>query len=113
MRSAGADRSLALAVLAEELQGLRERFEEITALTDTGERNAHIHDLMRTLDRYIRLEAEVFLSVLTRTGFDDAGGRRGHKESVAYLDRASGRGGFDCTVARATHCFRCACPASA
>lgn len=92
MSSERPERPLALAVLEEELRSLASDFDRVAALTDTGERAARTVDLLRALDRYLRLEAEVLLPVLERTGFDAGPVRRSHAEVRAMIGQAEFRG---------------------
>jgi len=89
VRSERPDRALPLAVLAEELQVLDSAFEQVAAATELGERRARAEDLLRSLDRYIRLETEVLLPVLARTGLDAAAVHRSHDELRALAAQAA------------------------
>jgi hypothetical protein len=71
---------LALQVLRDELQGLDAGFAALAKVEDGGERAARRSDLLRGLDRYLRLEHEVFHPVLARKGIE-------HGEAVASHDQ--------------------------
>ena len=89
MRSERPDPPLPLAVLTEELQALDSAFEQVAAATELGERRARAEDLLRSLDRYIRLETEVLLPLLARTGLDAAPVHRSHAELHALAAQAA------------------------
>jgi len=59
---------LGLAVLLEELRRVDEEFETLDRALEDGVRRAREKDLLVSLDRYLRLEADVFFPALERTG---------------------------------------------
>jgi hypothetical protein len=61
---------LAIEVLREELALIDAQFDAITAASDMGERTAREADLLRAIDRYLRLESEVLHPVLARKHID-------------------------------------------
>ncbi len=74
------------------MQALASGFDQVAAAADIGERRARIGDLLRALDRYIRLEAEVLLPVLARTGFDPSDAHRRHSDLNDLIARAGAQG---------------------
>ena len=89
---------LSLRVLIEELHGIETGFEACQQSEDSGERVARERDLARDIDRYLRLEEEVFNPVLDRAGIDHAGASATHACLRESLDRwvsKGGRGPFD------------------
>ena len=84
--SAGGDPDpLALAVLTEELESVAARFRDVRQSRDIGARRAGVDDLFSSIDRYLRLESEVFFPALERLGYDPAAARRRHDELRALL----------------------------
>jgi hypothetical protein len=61
---------LAFELLREELALIDAQFDAITAASDVGERTAREGDLLRAIDRYLRLESEVLHPVLARKRID-------------------------------------------
>jgi len=86
---------LGLAVLLEELRSLDRAFETLDRSVEDGEKQARVKDLLVALDRYLRLESEVFLPVLERAGqalsADCCGHHAGLKVAMAALDVQDGR----------------------
>jgi hypothetical protein len=82
---------LALRVLRDELEELEARFQTLMQSEDGGEREARRADLLRAVDRYLRLEAEVFHPVLERSGIDHAQALASHRTLRSALDEISRR----------------------
>jgi len=76
---------LALAVLREEMAALDAQFQALAQAGDAGERHARKDDLARSLDRYLRLEREVFYPVLERRGIDYADANASHERLRARV----------------------------
>ncbi|MCC6534761.1 MAG: hypothetical protein IT531_19625 [Burkholderiales bacterium] len=81
---------LALAVLVEELDAIAQRFALLLQLTDAGERRAQLSDLGTAIDRYVRLEQDVFYPVLRRAGFEDKAASQRHEELRELARRVRG-----------------------
>jgi hypothetical protein len=77
---------LALRVLADELARLDDEFEAAARATDRGERDARRSDLIRDVDRYLRLEEEVLFPVLDRRGCEHAAASASHARIRAALN---------------------------
>ncbi len=82
---------LALRVLVEELRTIEASLEAREAIEDSGERVARDRDLSRDIDRYLRLEDEVFNPVLDRRGIDHAAASASHARLRESLDRWRGQ----------------------
>lgn len=78
---------LALRVLVEELENLEARFDACESAADSGERAALERDLARDVDRYLRLEDEVFNPVLDRRGIEHADASASHAQLRQRLGR--------------------------
>jgi hypothetical protein len=78
---------LALRVLVEELGNLEARFDACKSAADSGERAALERDLARDVDRYLRLEDEVFNPVLDRRGIEHADASASHARLRQSLGR--------------------------
>jgi hypothetical protein len=63
---------LAFELLREELALIDAQFDAIAATREVGERVAREGDLLRAIDRYLRLESEVLHPVLARKRIDHA-----------------------------------------
>jgi len=82
---------LALRVLRDELGELEACFRTVAQVEDGGERDARHADLLRALDRYLRLEQESFHPVLKRSGIEHAEAVESHLQLRTALDEASRR----------------------
>ena len=83
---ANAQLPLAMRVLRDELEELAAQFRALADVEDGGERDARRSDLLRAVDRYLRLEHEVFHPVLDRGGIDHAEALMSHRRLRAALD---------------------------
>ena len=77
---------LALAVLREEMAAIHGQFDAVLHAEDRGERQARKDDLVRSLDRYLRLEQEVFYPVLDRQGIEHADASASHEQLRERLE---------------------------
>ena len=82
---------LALQVLVEELDTLQAGFEQAADAKDNGEREARRSDLLRAVDRYLRLEEEVLFPVLDRRGCEHAEATATHARVRAALRACEAR----------------------
>jgi hypothetical protein len=71
---------LAFEVLREELDAIDDQFDATLRASDRGERDARCNDLVRSIDRYLRLEREVLYPVLARMGVEHAGAAASNKQ---------------------------------
>lgn len=94
---------LALAVLREEMGALDGAFDALKRTEDTGERQARKDDLVRALDRYLRLEREVFFPVLERRGIDHADAAASHQRLREHLGELAAADEPPDTVLDRTH----------
>lgn len=82
------DLPLALRLLGVELAGLAADLAALEAVTDQGERNARQQDVLRALDRYLRLETESLFPVLERCRVDHEAAAGTHAQLRAALESA-------------------------
>jgi hypothetical protein len=82
------DLPLALRLLREELAAIARELAAIEHLNDQGERNARQGDLLRALDRYLRLETESLFPVLDRCRIEHREGAATHARLRAATQRA-------------------------
>lgn len=86
---------LGLAVLVEELRRLDREFEMLDRALEDGAKQARVQDLLTALDRYLRLEAEVFFPVFERAGqalaADCSRHQTGLKVAMAAFEARDGR----------------------
>jgi hypothetical protein len=85
--------ALALDILREELALIDAQFEAIAATSDVGEREARENDLMRAIDRYLRLESEVLFPVLARKRVDHAAAAASNERLRSAVHQLSSRAG--------------------
>jgi hypothetical protein len=88
---------LALRILVDELEQLEAGFEDAARAQDRGERDARRSDVLRAVDRYLRLEEEVFFPVLDRRGCEHAEASASHACVRAALG-ACGEGTDDACI---------------
>lgn len=106
---------LALAVLLEELRRLDDDFEALERSLEKGDRRARLKDLLVALDRYLRLEADVFFPVLERADQGaSADCSHNHTELRSFMRSLEGQGDLHedlqgvaklkCTFSEYRHC---------
>ena len=79
-------RPLPVAVLVEEMDGIARQLDGLRSTQDVGERTALLEDLLRSVDRYVRLESQVLLPAIEKLGIDVAAAREAHARIRAALD---------------------------
>jgi hypothetical protein len=82
------DLPLALQVLREELGAIARGFDLRAHALEEGERAARQGDLLRSVDRYLRLEEETLLPLLRRSDFAHEDAVQSHCRLRAALQRA-------------------------
>ena len=82
------DLPLALRVLREELMAIASEFDLLAHALEDGERAVRQQDLFRSIDRYLRLEAETLLPLLRRSDFAHEEAVQSHGRLGAALQRA-------------------------
>ena len=80
---------LALAIMREELAASEAQFDAAENAADRGEADSLRLDLDRAIDRYLRLESEVFYPVLQRIGVDHGRARASTESLRRELQAAS------------------------
>ena len=82
------DLPLALQVLRAELGSIAREFDLLAHALEDGERAVRQQDLLRSIDRYLRLEEETLLSLLRRSDFAHEDAVQSHGRLGAALQRA-------------------------
>ena len=82
------DLPLALRVLREELVAIASEFDLLAHALEDGERAVRQQDLLRSVDRYLRLEGETLLPLLRRNDFAHDDAVQSHDRLGAALQRA-------------------------
>lgn len=80
---------LALEVMREELAAIDAQFDAAATATGRAEKDARHADLIRALDRYLRLEREVLYPVLSRIGVEHASARASTEHLSSVLAAVS------------------------
>jgi hypothetical protein len=82
------DLPLALQVLREEHVAIAREFDLLAHALEAGERAVRQQDLLRSVDRYLRLEEETLLALLRRSDFAHDDAMQSHGRLRSALERA-------------------------